>query len=149
MEYITMDALEAMKSLGPFVGIWNTKGKIRGSDKAEDQILIATDIYEWLPGKCFLLHRVDARMGEDITRSTEIVGWDADEGKLFSTSYDAQGTTSRFSCALEGHDWKIDGPGIRFRGAFDRDWNILTGTWEMEADGLWSPWMDISLTRAD
>ena len=143
------DAAEAMKSLSPFVGIWNTEGKIRASDEAEEQTMVATDIYEWLPGKCFLLHRVDARMGEDVTRSTEIVGWDADEETLFSTSYDAQGRTSRFSCALNGHDWKIDGPAIRFRGAFDADWNRLTGTWEMEANGSWSPWMDISLTRAD
>lgn len=142
-------AADAMISLSPFVGIWNTKGSIKASDKAEEQTLFATDIYEWLPGKCFLLHRVDARMGDDITRSTEVIGWDADEGTLFSTSYDARGGTTRFSCALDGQDWRIDGPGIRFRGAFDRDWNKLTGIWELAGSGLWSPWMDISLTRAD
>lgn len=143
------DTLEAMKPLCSFVGIWNTRGKIRASDETEEQVMTATDIYEWLPGKSFLLHRVDARMGENITRSTEVVGWDADEGQLVSTSYDDQGGTSRFSCALDGHDWRIDGRGIRFRGAFDQDWNKLSGTWEMEADGSWSPWMDITLTRAD
>ncbi|WP_159435584.1 DUF1579 family protein [Paracoccus solventivorans] len=143
------DASETMKSLSPFVGIWNTEGQIRASDEAEEQTMVATDIYEWLPGKCFLLHRVDARMGEDITRSTEIIGWDSEARTLFSTSYDAKGETSRFRCALDGHDWKIDGQGIRLRGAFDEDWNKLTGTWEMEADGSWSPWMGIVLTKAD
>lgn len=143
------DAATEMKSLSPFVGIWNTEGKIRATEGADEQTMVATDIYEWLPGKCFLLHRVDARMGGEITRSTEVIGWDADVGKLFSTSYDAQGGTARFHCALDGRDWKIDGPGIRFRGAFDKDWNKLTGTWAMESDGSSSPWMDISLARAD
>ncbi|MET4128016.1 DUF1579 family protein [Roseovarius sp. MBR-6] len=143
------DAAGAMKSLGPFVGLWNTRGKIGASDMAEEKTMSATDSYEWLPGKCFLLHRVDARMGDDIIRSTEIIGWDADAGAFFSTSYDARGGTSRFRCALDGNKWKIDGPGIRFRGAFDQDWNRMTGIWEMEESELWSPWMDISLTRAD
>jgi Protein of unknown function (DUF1579) len=149
MEQKMTDALALMKPLSPFVGIWNTEGKIRATDEAEEQVMTATDIYEWLPGKRFLLHRVDARMGGSITRSMEIVGWDADAGRLFSTSYDDQGQTSRFHCALEGHGWKIDGTGIRFRGAFNQDWNKLTGTWEMEADGSWSPWMDITLARSD
>ena len=138
-----------MKVLTPFVGIWNTEGRIRSGDEGDEQLLIATDIYEWLPGKCFLLHRVDARLGDHITRSIEIIGWDDEAEELYSTSYDDKGATSRFRCALDDHDWKIDGNGIRFRGAFDQGWNELTGTWEMEVDGSWSPWMDIRLTKAD
>lgn len=60
----------AMKTAIPFVGIWNTEGQIKAGDGAEEQRLVATNIYEWLPGKAFLLHRVDARLGEVITRST-------------------------------------------------------------------------------
>ncbi|MCR9196438.1 MAG: hypothetical protein NXH88_16995 [Hyphomonas sp.] len=142
-------SIDAMKALAPFVGVWNTEGKIKASDGADEQRLVATDIYEWLPGKGFLLHRVDARLGGHITRSIEIIGWDEDAGELFSTSYDDQGATLRVRCALDDHAWKIDGNGIRFRGAFDQDWNTLVGTWEMEGDCSWSPWMDISLARAD
>ena len=143
------DGSNAIEALVPFVGTWNTEGKIKANDGAKEQRLVATDIYEWLPGKGFLLHRVDARLGDQITRSIEIIGWDDDAGELFSTSYDDKGATSRFRCALEDHDWKIDGNGIRFRGAFDKDWNELTGTWELESYGSWSPWMDIRLTKAD
>ncbi len=142
------DAFEATRALQPFVGIWNTEGEIRAGEEADEQLLVATDIYEWLPGKRFLLHRADARLGGDVTRSTEIIGGDGEARELFSTSYDDRGATSRFRCALDRHDWKIDGSGIRFRGAFDQDWNKLTGTWEMKDDGSWSPWMDIKLTRA-
>ncbi len=39
-------------------------------------------------------------MGDDITRSTQIIGWVTDARTLFSTSYDAQGGTSHFSCTL-------------------------------------------------
>lgn len=142
------DNSEAMKALGPFVGIWNTQGKIRATDESDEQLMFATDVYEWLPGKCFLLHHVDARMGDQITRSTEIIGWDAEAQEFFSTSYDEQGGTSRFRCRLDDYDWKIDGSGIRFRDAFDKDWSELSGTWEMGGDGSWSSWMDITLTRA-
>lgn len=143
------NGINAMKALAPFVGIWNTEGKIKANDGAEEQGLVATDIYEWLPGKRFLLHRVDARLGGHITRSMEITGWDAEARELFSTSYDDQGATSRFRCALDGQAWTIEGNGIRFRGAFDQNWNELIGTWEMASDGSWSRWMDIRLARAD
>ena len=139
----------AMKTLAPFVGTWNTRGRIKAEHEAAEQLLVATDIYEWLPGKCFLLHRVDARLGDQIVRSIEIIGWDADADELFSTSYDDKGTTSRFRCQLDGHDWKIDGNGIRFRGSFDDSWARLEGTWEMAVDDAWSPWMDVQLARAD
>jgi hypothetical protein len=70
-------------------------------------------------------------------------------GQLFSSSCDDKGQTSRFRCELADQVWKIDGNGIRFRGAFDTDWNRLTGIWETESDGSWSPWMHMMLTRAD
>ncbi|MGI9505614.1 MAG: DUF1579 family protein [Geminicoccaceae bacterium] len=139
--------IRAMEALAPFVGIWNTEGEIRAKDGEELQPLVATDTYEWLPGKGFLLHSVDARLGGHVTRSIEIIGWDEDAGGLFSTSYDDKGATSRFRCALEDHAWKIDGQGLRLRGDFDQKWNELTGTWEIENGGDWSPWMDIKLTK--
>ena len=140
---------DAMKALAPFVGVWNTTGEVRVSGGVEAQRLVATDTYEWLPGKAFLLHRADARLGEQVTRSTEIIGWDDEAGVLFSTAYDDRGTTSYFRCALDDRNWRIDGNGIRFRGAFGESWNALAGTWEMEREGSWTLWMDIALTRAN
>lgn len=84
-----------------------------------------------------------------MARSLEIIGWDDEARQLFSTSYDDQGRTLRFQCALDGHDWRIDGKGFRFRGAFGADWNNVTSTWELTSDGSLSPWMDIELTRAN
>ncbi len=63
-----------VRALDPFVGVWNTQGEIRSDKDAEEQRLVATDIYEWLPGKHFLLHRVDARLADQIVRSIEIIG---------------------------------------------------------------------------
>ncbi|MEO1020707.1 MAG: hypothetical protein AAFY56_23965 [Pseudomonadota bacterium] len=138
-----------MNALTPFVGIWNTTGKIWRGDGEEEQRLVATDIYEWLPGKGFLLHRADARLGDEVARSVEIIGWDDEAAEIFSASYDDQGATSQFQCALDGREWRIDGKGIRFRGAFNQGWSQLTGTWERESQGSWSSWMDISLIKAD
>jgi hypothetical protein len=137
-----------LKALEVFVGIWNTTGKIMSSDEGQDQNLAATDIYEWLPGRRFLLHRVDARMGEDVSRNIEIVGWDAEKGTLYSHSYDDKGKWDRFSCSLKQRRWKIDGETMRFSGAFDADHNRLQGVWEMVQKEKWTPWLEIELARA-
>jgi hypothetical protein len=37
----------------------------------------------------------------------------------------------------------------RFTGVFNEDGDVITGHWELLADGDWRPWMDITLTRHD
>jgi hypothetical protein len=132
-----------------FVGVWNTQGRIMPTQDAAEQLLVATDTYEWLPGKRFMLHRVDARLGTEVSRSIEVIGWNGNVGELFSTSYDDKGLTSHFHCKLEGQEWIIDGDGIRFRGSFNHDHKRLSGTWEKLANSKWESWMDIELTKAD
>jgi hypothetical protein len=142
------NALKA-RELDIFVGIWNTTGRIHGDQDSGDQLLVATDTYEWLPGKCFLLHRVDARLGDQISRSIEIIGWDAEANQIVSTSYGDDGSTSRFRCLLDGNSWQIDGDTMRFRGGFDDRQTQLLGNWELANEHGWLPWMEISLTKAD
>jgi len=36
--------------------------------------ITGTDIYEWLPGGFFLLHRVDVVIGEQAVRAIELIG---------------------------------------------------------------------------
>ena len=144
-----MAITHAVRILEVFVGVWNTRGRIEPTQDTAEQLLVATDTYEWLPGKGFLLHRVDARLGDEVNRSIEVIGWNDAAGELFSTSYDDKGSTASFRCELAGYGWLIDGVGSRFRGGFDDDYKRLKGTWEMGANRNWQPWMEIELTKAD
>lgn len=138
-----------VEALEKFVGVWNTTGTLLATKDAPALKLVATDTYEWLPGGYFLLHRVDARIGEQVSRSIEIVGWDAERGTLMSRSYDDQGASDEFVCVLDGRRWMIVGESMRFDGAFSEGERRLSGTWELRGpDGQWSPWMDIELNRA-
>jgi hypothetical protein len=107
-------------------------------------------MYQWLPGQHFLIHHVDARMGDDVSRSMEVVGWDKTRKTLVSQSFDDKGEMSKYACRREGLRWSITGDVVRFEGQFAKALNVLTGLWEMKTThGGWDAWMDITLTRSD
>ena len=63
--------------LAALVGRWRTEGWTSTGAALPDARIEALDTYEWLPGRFALLHRVDARVGEDRVEGAEIIGWDA------------------------------------------------------------------------
>lgn len=140
----------ALKALERFVGTWNTTGEIRADDEQEAGVLVATDRYEWLPGKHFMLHTVDARMDGEVHRSIEIIGYDPARKSCVARSNDDSGASDEFLCTMDGRSWRISGETMRFAGAFAADDETMSGTWEQRGpDGDWASWMDITLTRAD
>lgn len=135
--------------LEPFVGIWNTTGMIRGNAAGDGVPINGTDVYEWLPGGFFLLHRVDVHMGEERAQSIEVIGFDASLSQYTMHSFDNQGNAGLMHARLQDGTWIFEGPTMRFTGHFSDKGNILSGTWEQLANGQnWQPWMDITLTRA-
>ena len=132
-----------------FVGTWNTRGEVLATDEAPATTLTATDTYRWLPGKQFLLHDVDARFGDQPSRSMEIVGYDSARKKYVARSYDDRGVSEVFDVALKGKRWTIRGKALRFDGRFSPDGNKLTGLWELKSGKSgWQPWIELVLIRA-
>lgn len=135
-------------ALGVLAGKWITQGTIRATGTADASELRAIDVYEWLPGGFFMLHKVDALIGATPSQSIEVIGYDAEQACYVSRSYDDRGASDGFTAHLEGRSWSIDGETVRFRGAFDADGSVLAGTWDQRSDrGRWSPWMDIELRK--
>ena len=109
----------------------------------------ATDTYSWLPGNHFIIHAADARMGDSVARSTEIIGYDEQKRRFLARAYDDQGGFQVFDVDLRGKKWSIRGPTVRFSGQFDRNGERLTGLWEMKSGkSRWQPWIDLQLVRA-
>ena len=134
------------RALSVFAGKWITQGSIRATDESASVDMRAIDRYEWLPGGFFMLHKVDALIGDTASKSIEVIGYDAEQACYISRSYDDQGTSDGFTAQLKGRAWSIDGEKVRFRGAFNTSGSVLAGTWEQRSNrGRWSPWMDIEL----
>lgn len=137
-----------MRHFGIFIGTWNTRGEV-AVDGTPTTTLVATDTYRWLPGRHFIVHDVDARFGDAVTRSMEVIGYDRKAKMHIARSYDDGGTSELFKVALRGRRWTIEGDAVRFDGKFDPDGNRLTGLWEMKNKKLgWRPWIKLELVRA-
>ena len=95
-----------------------------------------------------MLHKVDALISGKVSKSIEVIGYDAEQGCYVSHSYDDQGCSHEFTARLEKRAWAVDGSKVRFRGVFDASGSVLAGTWEQRSDlGKWRPWMEIELRK--
>ena len=136
------------RALGVLAGKWITQGTIRATEHAASLELRAIDRYEWLPGGFFMLHKVDALIGNTVSQSIEVIGYDPQQACYVTRSYDDLGTSDGFTARLKGRAWSIDGEKVRFKGAFNEGGSVLAGTWERRTDKKrWIPWMDIELRK--
>jgi hypothetical protein len=137
-----------MERFSIFIGTWNTTGEVYATDVSSATTLSATDTYRWLPGRYFIIHEVDARFGDDVSRSLEVFGYDAETKKYLAHSYDDRGAREAFEVILNGRRWKIIGKSVRFDGRFSPVGDRLEGLWEMKGKRGWLPWIKLSLSRA-
>jgi hypothetical protein len=138
------------EQLAVLVGRWRTSGCTKEAAGAETRIA-AVDTYEWLPGRFALLHTVDARVGEEPVEGAEIIGWDPARGSYVTQYFGSDGPNA-YEATLRQEDgalvWRMRSATDRFTGTFSDDGNTISGHWQqLDADGTWRPWMDISLTR--
>jgi hypothetical protein len=137
-----------MERFSIFIGTWNTTGEVYATAASPATTLSATDSYRWLPGRCFIIHEVDARFGDDVTRALEVFGYDAERKKYLAHSYDDRGAKEEFEVILKGRRWKILGKNVRFDGKFSPVGDQLGGLWEIKDKRGWQPWIKLSLSRA-
>lgn len=133
--------------LNALAGRWHTTGQTTDDPPIT---VDATDEYEEVPGGA-LLHRIDARMGNEHVEGAELIGFDPALGR-FRTHYFGTGGPSSYEAELSRDNgalvWSMRNEKERFRGTFSADGNAITGQWERLTDaGAWERWMDITLTR--
>ena len=136
------------RALDVFAGKWITQGTICATAHAASTEMRAIDRYEWLLGGFFMLHKVDALIAGTVSKSIEVIGYDAAQGFYVTRSYDDQGVSEGFTARLEDREWSIDGENVQFRGGFNADGSVLAGTWDQRNDKKqWVTWMDIELRK--
>jgi hypothetical protein len=137
--------------LSVLVGRWRTEGWTEATAEAPATKIEAVDTYEWLPGRYSVLHRVDARVGDERVKGAEIIGWDPGRN-AFVTQYFGSDGPSAYEAGLAEEDgalvWSMHSRSDRFMGTFSHDRNRLTGGWDrLDEEERWRPWMEVSLTK--
>jgi predicted enzyme related to lactoylglutathione lyase len=145
------------------VGHWRTEGHVIGDDPVP---ITGTDVYEWLPGRHFLVHHVDVMVGDEHVQAIELIGGhDPATDSFTAQAYDHTGavTTMRVGVDPAGV-WHFSGGAdvagsARTTGAPDEgavrstltlaaDGRSMRALWERADDGVvWEPWMDMRFTR--
>ena len=148
---MTREPRADQERLAALVGRWRTEGWTQETAEAPAARIEASDTYEWLPGRFAVLHRVDARVGEERVEGAEIIGWDPARG-AYVTQYFGSDGPNAYQASLADEDgrlvWRMRSHSDRFTGAFSDDGRTIDGHWEqLDETGSWRPWMAVTLTR--
>jgi hypothetical protein len=152
-----------IRRLGALVGRWRSEGHV----VAEVPVPITgTDIYEWLPGGFFLVHRVDVVIGDERVQALELIGeYDPATDSFTARAYDNLGNVTVMRARVDEQGvWGFTGGGdvaavarpasagaggaVRSTLTVNADRSGMTARWERSDDGVrWQPWMDMTFTR--
>jgi hypothetical protein len=145
-----MDEGFGLERLGALAGTWHTTGEVVATTDTPATPFTATDSYDWLPGRHFLVHHWDAAMPDGRSQGIEIIGYDAERDRFPMHAYDNDGNVTEMDGSSDGSSLQFEGSGVRFVGTFNDQRSVVSGTWELQTDELaWLPWMRVTLTRQE
>lgn len=144
-------ALEnAHHQLNKFIGNWHTEGIILSSNNEPEIKITGTDTYEWIVDGFFLLHKADVAMGNERSKTYEIIGYDDIKQHYTMQHYDNTGSSGLMTARVNDGIWIFSGDTLRFTGGFNQQENIFAGIWEqMTESNTWAHFMNIELIKRD
>jgi hypothetical protein len=142
----------ALSALDPFVGTWDMKGHLIGSD---EENVVGQATFRWLDGGFFLLQEIELDFaGMFEVKSHELVGYDP-EAEAFSSL-----VFSNLAPSPLPYRWEVDGRAVTikvnygplnatFNGEMSEDGNTFSGGWRANpgADETVNVPYDIAGTR--
>jgi Protein of unknown function (DUF1579) len=152
-----------LQRLSALVGWWRSEGRILGDPAVP---ISGTDVYEWLPGGFFLLHRVDVVIGQQKLQALELIGpYDPATDAFTARAYDNLGNVTLMHAKVDEQGvWRFTGgddvaplaralsaeggDAVRSTLTVSADRSGMTARWERRDHGAgWRPWMDMTFTR--
>ena len=136
-----------MERLNTLIGIWKSDG-----ETVDDPVvrIEGSDIYEWLPGRHFLVHHVDVTVGGQRYQALEMFGEDgADGDTCIARAYDSDGEVGTMAVRVDDAGVvTLTGPATRARLVVAGDGGSMAARWDRrDDDGDWQHWMDMRFTR--
>lgn len=132
-----------MESLNPLAGSWKSEG-----ETVDDPVvrIEGSDVYEWLPGRHFLVHHVDVTVDGQRYQALEVFGAEADA--VVARAYDSNGETGTMTVEVDGGGVvTLTGPSTRARLVVADDGGSMAARWDRLDDGDWRHWMEMRFTR--
>jgi hypothetical protein len=124
----------------PLIGSWASSGRTVDGVAVE-----GSDVYEWLPGEQFVIHRVDVRMGGEQVDVLEVIG-ERDGDAFLMRSFEGSGGTALMRASVDDAGvWTFAGPTAR--ATLTVADSTMTAYWERSVDGSWEHWMDMRFRR--
>jgi Protein of unknown function (DUF1579) len=138
----------ALDALEVFIGSWMTEGSTVPTADSPAQQIVASDVYQWMPGRWFVLHTAYGRIGDLGVGGTEIIGYDNDRSCYTTHFFDSQGGITLEDLTLEGGVWIWQGETVRARSVFSGDGHTQNCSHESSPDGTtWTEAMTVVLKK--
>src|SRR5262245_17831589 len=83
-----------LEQLDVFIGRWVTEGETVGDPEAPAMTILASDVYQWLPGGYFVMHPAYGRIGTTGVGGVEIIGFDPATRQFQTYFFDSQGNAT-------------------------------------------------------
>jgi hypothetical protein len=144
-------------ALNAFVGEWRAEGEQIEGPVGPAAAITATQRYEWLQGKRFLIHRFDGQVGTAPASCVEVIGCDRDSGLCRAHTFYNNGLTNVWDVELHGGrwrlfgDWNMAGRSMKVRCAitFHDGGRGMRSHWEYSSDGIrWHTFWDLKAKKA-
>jgi hypothetical protein len=140
--------------LSVFAGHWRTEGQTTAVGGGPELPIRSTDVYEWLPGGFFMIHRWDGHVGGDAVHGVQVIGYDATSGHYQTHFFDNGGNSGSEDLTVSERTWTWLGKQVmgaewhRCTSIVSAGGNTMRATHDRSADGSsWTPWMDVTLER--
>jgi hypothetical protein len=144
------------RELGVFLGRWHTTGEVAASESAPAARVDSIDTYEWYPGEFFLVHHADGKVGDNVIKSMEIMGYDPARRCYFAPFFDSTGGFGTEEIRRDGNTWTWRGSnvmGVREHRCFavvSDDAKTVRARHEKSDDGAkWELWMEVTLRKEE
>jgi hypothetical protein len=146
-----------LTALEPLVGKWHTEGQQYESPLGPAAPFVAVEVFEWLEGGQFLIHRLDGHFGGEAAACVEVLG-KREDGQLLAHAFYSDGKRNDWAISAEGRTlvwsgiWSKSPESslrVRYTVSFEDAGNTLVGKWEQSNDGqAWQAFLDARGTKA-
>jgi hypothetical protein len=157
MSHVQIQAAAGLTAFEPLVGKWHTEGQQHEGPLGPAAPFAAVEVFEWLDGGQFLIHRLDGHFGGQAAACIEVLG-KREGGQLFAQTFYNDGRRNEWVITEDGATlvwsgvWSTTHASsvrVRYTVSFEDVGNTLVGKWEQSNDGqTWQVFIDARGTKA-
>lgn len=131
-----------------FIGRWINEGHTVEDGGRADLRVLTSDVYEWMPGRFYVLHTAYGRVGDLGVGGTEILGYDVRVGAYLSLFFDSSGGIQQSSLTADGDTWTWEGRTTGCTAVFTDAGNVQAAHHvRLNPAGQWVPSMEVVLRK--